>query len=292
MPWLQLIIPTDDTHADKIADAMMDVGAVSATLQDMQDQPVLEPAPGTTPLWSHTRVVGLFDADSNPQQLVAQVQNIIGETITEWKAEPLEDQDWTRAWMDSFKPMQFGEKLWVVPSTYTPPQPDAVNLILDPGLAFGTGTHPTTAMCLAWLDAHPPQELQIIDYGCGSGILAIAALLLGAKHAVGVDNDPQALLASRDNAQKNRVEDRLQVYLPQQAPQQPCELLLANILAAPLISLAPVFARLCKPGAPIVLSGILANQAQDVLDAYQSEFDIRTWKQQEEWVCITGTRYG
>lgn len=291
MPWLQLIIPSDLHHAEKIADAMMDVGAASATLQDMQDQPVLEPAPGTTPLWSQTRVIGLFEADVNLQQRVAQIQNIIGETLTEWKAEQLEDKDWIRAWMDNFKPMRFGQHLWVVPGTYDPPEPDAVNLVLDPGLAFGTGTHPTTSMCLEWLDAHPPRKPQIIDYGCGSGILAIAALLFGANHVLAVDNDPQALLATKDNAKKNDVEDRVSTALPGDVDtQQQCDLLLANILAAPLISLEPLFAQLTRAGGAIVLSGILASQAEEVLSAYRKDFDIRLWKQLEGWVCLSGTR--
>ena len=156
MPWLQLIIASDESSADKISDALMEQGAVSATLQDMQDQPVLEPAPGTTPMWSQTRVVGLFDADEDLSQVVKKVEAQLQQSLPGWKAEPLEDKDWVRAWMDNFKPMQFGEKLWVVPSTFVPPHSEATNIFLDPGLAFGTGTHSTTSMCLEWLDAHPP----------------------------------------------------------------------------------------------------------------------------------------
>ena len=290
MPWLQLIIPTDDVHAETISDALLELGAVSVTMQDLADQPVLEPPPGATPLWHQPRAVGLFEANTDLKHIVEQLKTLSGINIIEWKAEPLEDRDWTRAWMDSFKPMRFGSRLWVVPSTYTPPEPEAVNLLLDPGLAFGTGTHPTTAMCLEWLDAHPPRDLQVIDYGCGSGILAIAAVLLGAKTVIGVDNDPQALLASQDNARKNGIANQIQTYLPADTPTAPCELLLANILALPLIDLAEHFAKLTVSQGKIVLSGILAEQAERVLEAYRPYFDIALWKQQQEWVCLAGTR--
>lgn len=290
MPWLQLIIASDENSADKISDALMDHGAVSATLQDMQDQPVLEPALGTTPMWSQTRVIGLFDANEDLNQVVKNVETQLQQTLPNWKAEPLEDKDWIRAWMDNFKPMQFGHKLWVVPSTFAPPHPDAINILLDPGLAFGTGTHPTTSMCLEWLDAHPPVGQQIIDFGCGSGILAIAGILLGATKAEAIDLDPQALLATKDNAEKNRVQDKISTHLPEKFEKQQTSLLLANILAAPLITLAPYFAELTLLHGNIVLSGILAEQANDVLGAYQPYFDIAIWKQQDDWVCLAGMR--
>lgn len=298
MPWLQLIIASNDRDADKISDALMQQGAVSVTLQDMQDQPVLEPALGTTPMWSQTRVVGLFDThvdasiDSSPdlKQIIKNIEQQLQQALPDWKAEPLEDKDWVRAWMDEFKPMQFGNKLWVVPSNFEPPEKDAVNILLDPGLAFGTGTHPTTSMCLERLDAHPPLNETLIDYGCGSGILAIAAILLGATSATGVDLDPQALLATTDNAIKNNVSEKISTCLPADFPQQQTSLLLANILATPLIELAPFFAELVKSQGQIVLSGILQEQATQVLEAYQSDFDIQIWKQQENWVCLAGIR--
>ena len=290
MPWLQLIIASDESSADKISDALMEQGAVSATLQDMQDQPVLEPAPGTTPMWSQTRVVGLFDADEDLSQVVKKVEAQLQQSLPGWKAEPLEDKDWVRAWMDNFKPMQFGEKLWVVPSTFVPPHPEATNILLDPGLAFGTGTHSTTSMCLEWLDAHPPAGKSLIDFGCGSGILAIAGILLGASRAEAIDLDPQALLATRDNAEKNQVADKISTYLPADFPKQQTSLLLANILAAPLIELAPYFAELTSRQGEIVLSGILEQQTSAVLEAYQPYFDISVWKQQDDWVCLAGVR--
>ena len=290
MPWLQLIIPTNDTEADQLSDAMMDQGAVSVTLQDMQDQPMLEPAVGTTPMWSQTRVVGLFDASQDLKQVISNIEHQLKIKIPDWKGEQLEDKDWVRAWMDDFKPMLFGEKLWVVPSTFEPPHPDAANILLDPGLAFGTGTHPTTSMCLEWLDANPPTGKDIIDFGCGSGILAIGAILLGAKHAEAIDLDPQALIATRDNAEKNNVSSNIDIYLPDDFPNQQTPLLLANILASPLIELAPYFADLTLPQGDIVLSGILAEQAEGVLAAYKVNFDIQVWKRQGDWICLAGVR--
>ena len=290
MPWLQLIIPTNDTDADQLSDALMEQGAVSVTLQDMQDQPMLEPAIGTTPMWSQTRAVGLFDANIDLAKIIIQIEQQLQKKIPDWKAEQLEDKDWVRAWMDDFKPMQFGKKLWVVPSTFEPPHPDAANILLDPGLAFGTGTHPTTSMCLEWLDANPPVKKDIIDFGCGSGILAIGAILLGAKHAEAIDLDPQALIATCDNAKKNNVANKIKTYLPNEFPEQQTSLLLANILASPLIELAPYFAELTTTQGQIVLSGILAEQAENVLAAYKTYFEIQIWKQQGDWVCLAGIR--
>ena len=290
MAWLQLIIPTNDAEADKLSDALMEQGAVSVTLQDMQDEPMLEPAVGTTPMWSQTRAVGLFEANIDLAKIIIQLEQQLRIKIPEWKGEPLEDKDWVRAWMDDFKPMQFGNKLWVVPSTFEPPQPNDVNIILDPGLAFGTGTHPTTSMCLEWLDANPPSGKDVIDFGCGSGILAIGAILLGAKSAEAIDIDPQALIATRDNAEKNKVSENIKTYLPNEFPNQPTPLLLANILASPLIELAAYFADLTLPQGHIVLSGILAEQAEKVLEAYKENFEIEIWKQQGDWICLAGIR--
>ena len=290
MAWLQLIIPTTETEADQLSDALMEHGAVSVTLQDMQDQPVLEPAPGTTPMWSQTRVVGLFDANDDLKQIIANIEKQLRKKLPDWKGEQLEDKDWVRAWMDDFKPMQFGKKLWVVPSTFEPPQPEAANILLDPGLAFGTGTHPTTSMCLEWLDANPPMGKDVIDFGCGSGILAIAAILLGAEQAEAIDIDPQALIATRDNAEKNNVSRKINTYLPNEFANKNTPLLLANILASPLIELASYFADLTIPQGQIVLSGILAEQADAVLTAYQTDFEIEIWKQQGDWVCLAGVR--
>jgi ribosomal protein L11 methyltransferase len=288
MPWIQLKIDTDNDHAEAISDALMEIGAQAVTLEDRADQPIFEPPLGTTPLWQEVCVVGLFDADVDIQPIIDTLRNQFGDF--QWIADPLEDKDWVREWMDSFQPIQFGERLWIVPSWREAPDTNGVNLLLDPGLAFGTGTHPTTALCLKWLDAHAPEGLEVIDYGCGSGILGIAALKLGAKHCIGVDTDPQALLASNNNAAQNGVADKLKLYLPNQGEIKPADLVLANILANPLISLVKHLAALTKPGGQIVLSGILAEQAQEVSNAYAPYFDMQPATQQEDWIRLEGTR--
>ncbi|MDY6978566.1 MAG: 50S ribosomal protein L11 methyltransferase [Pseudomonadota bacterium] len=291
MPWLQLIIPARAEQVDTLSDALEAAGAASVTLQDAADQPLLEPAPGSTPIWEQTRVIGLFSADRDPQAIVDQINTQPGEPVRDWKAEPLEDQNWVRAWMDHFQPMQFGQRVWIIPGGYAPPDPDAVNILLDPGLAFGTGTHPTTRLCLEWLDEHPPQDQNVIDYGCGSGILAIAASKLGARQLWGVDNDPQALLATAENLRKNGIEENVTLHLPEAMPAEiTVPLLLANILASPLINLAPQLAEHVEPGGRIVLAGILDTQMDDVIAAYQPFFEMQLYRQIEEWVCLAGTR--
>ena len=288
MPWLQFTIEVDPDSAEQAEDALLEAGALSVTLSDGADQPLFEPPPGTTPLWKSTRVVGLFEADGDMALVRAIVTDVLPDAPM--KAEALEDRDWTRAWMDNFKPMRFGEKLWVVPGGFDPEEANAVNMHLDPGLAFGTGTHPTTALCLEWLDRHPPTGKRVIDYGCGSGILAVAALLLGASEASGVDNDPQALTASKDNAEKNGVAARLSVLAPEAPMPSPVPVLLANILAGPLIELAPRISALVEPGGALVLSGILERQAEEVADAYRPWFDMAPPVAREEWVRLEGRK--
>ncbi len=291
MPWLQLELEASPDSAEQLSELLHSAGAGAVTFQDAADQPLFEPPPGTTPLWNTTRVVGLFEADSDIPAILAYLQQQLEpEPLPPWYVNPLEDRDWVRAWMDNFQPMRFGERLWICPTGYNPPEPQAVNILLDPGLAFGTGTHPTTAMCLRWLDAHPPEGLEVIDYGCGSGILAIAACKLGALHVSGVDTDPQALLATHDNAEKNQVSNCIDAYLPADFHAHPVPLLLANILAGPLQSLAPRLSELVKPAGHIVLSGILAEQAETVMQSYQGNFDIQLVAQQEDWVCLAGQR--
>jgi ribosomal protein L11 methyltransferase len=291
MPWLQLELETNPASAEQLTELLQAAGAGAVTLQDAADQPLFEPPPGTTPLWNMTRVIGLFAADTDIQAILANLrQQLAPAPLPIWHLNPLEDRDWVRAWLDNFQPMRFGDRLWICPSGFIPPEPEAINILLDPGLAFGTGTHPTTAMCLRWLDAHPPRDLSVIDYGCGSGILGIAACKLGARRVIGVDTDPQALLATYDNAEKNRVGDCIKAYLPANFHAETVPLLLANILAGPLQSLAPRFADLVAPAGHIVLSGILAEQADDVLQHYRSAFDIHLVAQEEEWVCLAGQR--
>ncbi len=289
MPWIQIILRTDITHHQQAEQALLDAGALSVTLKDAEDNPVLEPLPGETPLWDDIIVTGLFDADTDSEQLKQQIYNQLG-TQLKLKVEALEDKDWVRAWMDDYKPMQFGERLWVCPKHIPPPAPDAVNLMLDPGLAFGTGTHPTTALCLEWLDAAEISGKQILDFGCGSGVLAIAALLLGAAQCDGTDIDPQAITASRDNALANQVSDQLALYLPDDMPDNKYDLILANILAGPLTELSEQLANYCHPGADIVLSGILETQSEKIIRAYSPWFELDPIAVKDEWIRVSGKR--
>lgn len=296
MPWLQLTFEITPEDAEHFSDLLTRAGASAITLQDSADQPLYEPPPGETPLWSRTRVIGLFEATVDVDNIVEQIRQALSpEPLPDWRVSPLEDKDWEREWMDNFKPMAFGERLWIVPSWTTPPKPDATNILLDPGLAFGTGTHPTTALCLQWLDEHSRtvnfQYDEVIDYGCGSGILAIAAALLGANHVWAVDNDPQALIATRDNAEKNGVTHCIEAILPDALPDIPVPLLLANILAGPLMALAENFARHVSPCGYIVLSGILNEQAEQVSACYEPWFVMDPPVCQEEWIRLTGKRH-
>lgn len=288
MPWIQLSLEAGDLDPEQLSDLLLEAGAVSVTFQDAADEPVLEPAPGATPLWSRTRVVALFEAGVSTEALIDGLREPLGEAAERIEVTTLDDRDWVRAWMDEFRPMRFGERVWICPSHQPPPDPDAVNIHLDPGLAFGTGTHPTTALCLEWLDRHPPAGLEVIDYGCGSGVLAIAALKLGARHVWGVDNDPQALIATRDNAGRNGVGAGVDVCLPEALPPVQADLMLANILANPLVGLAPTLSGHVRPGGGIVLSGILAEQVDAVCSAYAHAFEALVVDQQDDWVRITG----
>jgi ribosomal protein L11 methyltransferase len=240
--------------------------------------------------------MGLFDAATDINHVVEQISiTLAPNALPDWRVSPLEDKDWEREWMDNFKPMSFGERLWIVPSWTTPPQPEAINILLDPGLAFGTGTHPTTALCLQWLDehcqSHECQYDEVIDYGCGSGILAVATALLGANHVWAVDNDPQALIATRDNAAKNNVTENIEAVLPGALPDIKTPLLLANILAQPLMGFAERFARHVSPGGHIVLSGILRDQAEQVAACYRPWFEMEAPVFQDEWTRLEGKRH-
>jgi len=295
MPWIQPQIPADPDTADQLEDLLMEMGAEAVSMEDAADQPLYEPDPGTTPLWSQTVVTGLFQSDQDIDQLCTDVRNAwhqqTQQSLTDIDVTLVEDKDWERACMDDFHPLQFGKRLWIVPSWHEAPDPDAANLMLDPGLAFGTGTHPTTALCLEWLDGQDVNGKQITDYGCGSGILGLAALLLGASHVVGVDTDPQALEASRENARRNDVDEaRLDLYLPENEPDTKTDVMLANILAQPLIGLASHLAALTKLGGDLVLSGILSNQAREVMAAYEPWFIMDEPEQREEWIRLTGRR--
>lgn len=291
MPWVRLIIETESGTAEQLSELLSELGAAAVTLEDDADQPLYEPAVGETPLWNRTRVIALLQADHPIHELIDALERAMApQPLPPWRTEALEDKDWERAWMDDFKPMRFGRRLWIVPTWCEPEEPDAVNIELDPGLAFGTGTHPTTRLCLEWLDAHPPAKARVVDYGCGSGILAIAAAKLGAEQVLGVDNDPQALIATRENAARNGVAERITTAAPEEADETPAEVVLANILAGPLVSLAPRLALLTRSGGSLVLSGILVSQAQTVTTAYEQWFMMKEPVQEGDWVRIEGVR--
>ncbi len=291
MAWIQINTTVSESLAEPLSDAFLEVNAASVTFQDAQNQPIFEPDLGTTPVWQQTKVIGLFDAKVDTQAIIQMLVNIQPDIpANRYKIEPLEDKDWVRAWMDQFSPMQFGKQLWIVPSWSQPPQPNAINLMLDPGMAFGTGTHPTTAMCLTWLDQHPPKGLKVIDYGCGSGVLALAAQKLGAHSVTGTDIDPQAILASQQNAERNH--ETIPFELVKTFQSEPVDLLIANILAGPLKELAPEFNRLLKPEGTLVLSGLLATQANDLIAHFQAiGIQLTTFEQQEEWGLLAGKKH-
>ena len=272
---------------------MLATGAVAVTLEDNADQPLLEPGVGETPLWQQTRLTGLYPADTDmaavlatfPEQALAQGRQ---------RVEILEDKDWEREWMQHYRPMRFGSRLWVCPSWIEPPQPDAVNLMLDPGLAFGTGTHPTTELCLHQLDELSPTGLTAVDYGCGSGILAVAALKLGAEKVLGVDNDPQALVASRDNAGRNGIsQERLPLALPGEVRTDQwsgnSDLVIANILAGPLLELSDTLLHFLRPGGTMLLSGLLNTQADELCDHYRNRITLSVSAEKDGWVCLRGS---
>jgi ribosomal protein L11 methyltransferase len=290
--WQQVSVSTDERSADLISGALLDLGALSASLEDEGNQPLFEPKPGETPIWHNTRVIALFESVVDLESLRNALIEAVGrDRFTGWEVEVIEDQAWERAWLEHFRPMCFGSKLWIVPTGFEEPSgEDAVCVHLDPGLAFGTGTHPTTALCLAWLDQHPPKNRTVIDFGCGSGILGIAAVLLGAQQALCVDIDPQALVATRDNADKNHVAAKIECFDTTTLPSAKVDVVLANILANPLIELAPRLADLVKTGGSIVLSGVLQEQAAAVKSAYQAYFEMDEPTYSEDWARLTGRR--
>jgi ribosomal protein L11 methyltransferase len=285
MAWHQLSVVTDESTAPQLSDFFSELGAVSVTYSDAEDEPVYEPGIDQTIIWSNTRVTALFELDADPDVVQTLLFNqFIGHHLQNWTAEVLLDQDWERAWMEHFHAMKFADKLWVCPSGQEQQEQGTVCMTLDPGLAFGTGTHPTTALCLEWLAQQEMQGKVMIDYGCGSGILGVAALLLGAEHVHAIDIDPQALTASRYNAEKNHVEAAIDYYLPPQFTPMTADIVVANILAKPLIELSASIAALVKVGGNLILSGILKQQAESVVEAYkQLGFSFAQTIIQEDW---------
>ena len=290
--WIQLNIETSPQQTEIIEDAVLAAGAVSVTLQDAADQQILEPGVGETPLWDSCILTALFTASIEPAETEQQIQsNLPFELDASWQL--VEDKDWSQEWKKHFKPIACSEgRLWICPSWIEAPQPDAVNLLLDPGLAFGTGSHPTTMLCLNWLEKQSLKGKTVIDFGCGSGILGIAALLLGAEKVWAIDNDPQALLASRDNAQRNGIEDhRLVTLLPQQIPAQAkADITLANILAKPLIDLAPQISELTLDLGQLCLSGVLSHQVDQVAAAYTEQFTFAPTVLEDNWARLSATK--
>jgi ribosomal protein L11 methyltransferase len=296
--WLELSLTVHADQQAQVEAALQDLGALSITLRDADadtpdERAIFEPGVGETPLWNDIVLQALFAADTDRVGLVHALTDLVPEIAPDQLTfAEVADEDWTRAWMDQFQPMRFGRRLWIYPSNIPPPDGETAAVIvrLDPGLAFGTGTHPTTALCLEWLDAADLDGKTLIDYGCGSGVLAIAALKLGATRVIGVDNDAQALAASRDNAERNGVAEKMDLYLPEHFPQMQADMLVANILAGPLGELAPQFAPCLRPGNAFALSGILRGQEDELLARYGEWFDNLQVAQREDWLRISGTR--
>ncbi len=296
-PFYEIEFPLSGLDADAVEAALFECGACAVTLSDGGDDPVLEPKPGEVRLWRDTRVRALFepadDAARAAVDAIARLSARLGSRITEHaRLRTVQQRDWTRIWLADAKPLRFGRRLWVCPtSADAPADPAAVVVRLDPGLAFGTGTHPTTALCLQVLESLPLEGRTLIDYGCGSGILGIAALKLGASRVVAVDLDPQALIATRDNAERNGVSAALDIRAVP-ALLEPSECVVANILAGPLIELAPVLTAACAPGADLLLSGLLKSQAFEVKAAYAGGFGEMSVIGREEWCCLRGRKAG
>ncbi|MDH4234766.1 MAG: 50S ribosomal protein L11 methyltransferase [Gallionella sp.] len=296
MPWLTLIVDAEAKHAEALSEALLALGALSVDLLDADadtpDEQAIFGEPGEPPpgVWLHNRVSALFDDDRKVDEILRSASANIGlERLPEYRIETLADNNWVRLTQSQFEPIPISSRMWIVPTWHTPSDPNAINIVLDPGLAFGTGSHPTTRLCLRWLDNNLQGGESVLDYGCGSGILAIAALKLGAARAVGVDVDLQAVTSSRDNAIANRVEN-VQFYQPDDAPHENYDLVVANILTNPLRMLAPLLAKATLPGGQIVLSGILEEQAQDVMDIYQQWFDLHVPVFEDGWSCLSGRK--
>jgi ribosomal protein L11 methyltransferase len=323
MSWLSLVVDSDAEYAESLSEALLDLGALSVDLLDADadtpDEQAIFGEPGEPPpgVWQHNRVSALFDSGKDVGAILRNASALIGlKQIPQHLIETLADNDWVRLTQSQFEPIQISPRLWIVPTWHTPCDPNAINIVLDPGLAFGTGSHPTTRLCLRWLDNNLQGGEMVLDYGCGSGILAIAALKLGAACAVGIDVDLQAVIASRDNADANRVgnaqfylpddvpkvgnslsSDELEKLTPPQADNSPgsydllvYDLVMANILTNPLRMLAPVLAQATRSGGRIVLSGILEEQAQDVMNIYQQWFDLNAPIFEDGWSCLSGRK--
>ncbi len=305
MAWQQLHLQCEKANVELAETLLLEANALSIALDDAGDQPLFEPLPGESPLWDEVILTGLFDAttEGGSRQAIEQLSHDIAAQVHASRVwlSAVEDKDWEREWMSHYRPIECANDLWIVPNWITPPKPEATNIIMDPGLAFGTGYHATTRLCLDWLTEQDLQDKIVIDYGCGSGILGIAALLLGAKHVYAVDIDPQAVLATNQNAARNQVEHQLQAFLPEDFNAYcsahnvaAVDVIVANILAKPLISLAPYFATLIAAKGRIVLAGLIESQTEQVSDAYRPYFALdpkHAFSAQEDqhWQRLSGT---
>ncbi|HDR9877133.1 TPA: 50S ribosomal protein L11 methyltransferase [Burkholderia cenocepacia] len=296
MSYRELVVELAREHAEALSDALLDLGALSVSVEDADaDTPDEQPLFGEPGLvadrtaWQHSRVVALLSADHEPAVLLAAAANEIGLAETpQFVVREVEEQDWVRLTQSQFEPIPIGERIWVVPSWHDAPDPDALVLELDPGLAFGTGSHPTTRLCMEWLEQSVKPGQSVLDYGCGSGILAILAKKCGANPVIGIDIDPQAVESARQNSERNRAE--VTYGLPDACPDGEFDIVVANILSNPLKLMASMLASKVKPGGRIALSGVLARQADEVAAVYARYVDISVWREHEGWVCLAGTR--
>ncbi len=290
MPQLAVSMTLAGLDAERVEDACFAAGALAVTYRDLRDDPILEPAPGEFRLWPESQLEALFPIEAAPLEIVATLAGALEIAAERVQLRVIADRAWEREWLKDFKPMRFGARLWVAPHGSTVTAPDAIVLRLDPGLAFGTGTHPTTALCLEWLDRSTTPGMRAIDYGCGSGVLALAAAKLGATDIQAFDIDPQALIATRDNADANDLRAQLRIVERASDLQGPVDALMANILAGPLCDLAESFAHYVRPAGQIVLAGLLTSQVAEVTAAYAPWFVLREFRSRDGWTALEGTR--
>ena len=294
MPFLQVNIVVPSSHAELLSDELMEVGALSTAIEDAyagtdKEQPIFdEPNEPSAEIWEQSLIIAMFDADTDVDAAVALLPENMRPVKEAYTVTSVADQDWVKLTQSQFDPIHVSERLWITPTWHEAPTDGSINIELDPGLAFGTGSHPTTFLCLRWLDANMPQGAAILDYGCGSGILAITAAKLGAGKVVGVDIDKQAIRASHDNAAQNQVS--IEVYLPDAQPEGQFDVVVANILANPLRMLGQMLAGRVKTDGQIVLSGILAEQVEEISALYQQWFDMKPATIQDGWACLFGTK--
>ncbi len=290
MGWLLLSLDLEALDPETVERSCQELGALSVTLSDAGDEPVLEPLPGTTPMWKHIRLSALFAGDSSGDHLRSRLASLLDIDRQRIGIDPLADRNWSEEWRKGFQPLCFGSRLWICPGGQRPERPGSLVIDLDPGLAFGTGSHPSTALCLEWLCGIGLRERRLIDYGCGSGILSLAAARLGAREVVATDIDPQALLATRENAGRNGLSSAIRVFAPGELPDDETDILVANILANPLRDLAPQFARLVRSEGVLTMAGILEEQVASVHDAFEPDFELAQVGQREGWAILSGHR--